>query len=691
MKTMTRLFLMFMIAVAISPFVSASGCYYDPNGGVSGCRSVDTWGSYDSWIKSQTLASARSDPGQRYMAWCPTQNGVPYVRSDSKLSTCGCPSEAAFDNSLSAGQCDTRKCSNCGNYVSYCKPGNPAYCGDGVVNQPSESCELPNTNNNQNCGQATTACSGTKTGTRDSFGNCNSACGCNQDSFTFQCVKGSCGAQCAVNSDCNDNNPNTQDTCNTNSCGCSNVRIPKCGDGIPDYGEQCDDGNSNNNDACTNTCKNARCGDTYLWAGHEQCEPPNTNNHASCNDNNPKTQDNCDSACGCTHVTVCADECVSGQHRCQDGDSYVCGNFDSDVCTEWGNPQDCGTTTCTSKDKCQNNDVFTVTECVNRGCTASTGLCYTNPTSSITLKEDCGDDSETGLFCKEDNVVFGISTRYCVEQGNTASCKDDSRVFIVDRCGPDTCTEYTQKDIFVKEYVNDTEGCGAGGKFGAHCLDDPGKIEDVCVSENMLNQAICEGKDHAFQPFDCNTKDGCYDFQYTGCVQCPDDYGNCVAKNCTRTGREYRDYKCGDGACSYTVGWVDTDADKVDDRCDSCIDVDKDDICDDKDNCVGTWNDNQIDRDHDGVGDSCDTDRDGDGYGAPLDCNDWNANIHPGAKEILNNGLDDDCDSGTDDRIANTARQALYVDIEMQEESSLKLGGEMSLAVSITNYADDLD
>ncbi len=48
--------------------------------------------------------------------------------------------------------------------------------------------------------------------------------------------------------------------------------VPVCGNGIISGGEQCDDGNTNNNDACTNQCKNNICGDGLLNFGVEQCD-----------------------------------------------------------------------------------------------------------------------------------------------------------------------------------------------------------------------------------------------------------------------------------------------------------------------------------------------------------------------------------------------------------------------------------
>lgn len=48
------------------------------------------------------------------------------------------------------------------------------------------------------------------------------------------------------------------------------------------------------------------------------------------------------------------------------------------------------------------------------------------------------------------------------------------------------------------------------------------------------------------------------------------------------------------------------------------------------------------------TGDTGGCDRDGDGFDAPFcggdDCNDGDASVHPGAEEVLEDGLDQDCD-----------------------------------------------
>jgi cysteine-rich repeat protein len=77
--------------------------------------------------------------------------------------------------------------------------------------------------------------------------------------------------------ECDDGNTSNTDAC-TNTC-----RIARCGDGFVREGfEQCDDGNAVNTDACTNACTFARCGDTIVWQGMEECDDGNTSNTDAC-------------------------------------------------------------------------------------------------------------------------------------------------------------------------------------------------------------------------------------------------------------------------------------------------------------------------------------------------------------------------------------------------------------------------
>jgi hypothetical protein len=79
--------------------------------------------------------------------------------------------------------------------------------------------------------------------------------------------------------------------------------------------------------------------------------------------------------------------------------------------------------------------------------------------------------------------------------------------------------------------------------------------------------------------------------------------------------------------------------------------VDKPLDCNDLD---GTVRPGAFDRPGDGVDQDCDgaddvdTDRDRDGFPAGFDCDDGNAAIHPGARERLDNRVDEDCDGAPD-------------------------------------------
>ena len=89
---------------------------------------------------------------------------------------------------------------------------------------------------------------------------------------------------------------------------------PVCGNGEVEAGEACDDGNTDNNDDCTNVCELAACGDGFVQEGVETCDDGNadeTDACAACND----------AACGDGFVQA-------GVEACDDGNMA-----DNDACT----------------------------------------------------------------------------------------------------------------------------------------------------------------------------------------------------------------------------------------------------------------------------------------------------------------------------------------------------------------------
>ncbi len=79
-----------------------------------------------------------------------------------------------------------------------------------------------------------------------------------------------------------------------------------CGNGDPDPGEECDDGNTSNTDACVSGCADAECGDGFVRAGMEACDDAN--------------EDNTDACLTTCALAICGDGFVrAGMEECDDG------------------------------------------------------------------------------------------------------------------------------------------------------------------------------------------------------------------------------------------------------------------------------------------------------------------------------------------------------------------------------------
>jgi len=209
---------------------------------------------------------------------------------------------------------------NTGNGHVLINPNSPTIgrCGDGIENN-IEQCDDGNTSNNDLCVQS---CKDAQCG--DGFlqyldadgdvlrvdycddGNTVSGDGCSstcRSEFTPECGNGvletysvptGSGLE-GVNGtgmyaeECDDGNTNDNDSC-SNSCEIRTpVVIPSeyCGNGVLENGEECDDGNTNDNDSCDNECKDNTptlpmgCGNDVRESG-EECDDGNTDNGDGC-------------------------------------------------------------------------------------------------------------------------------------------------------------------------------------------------------------------------------------------------------------------------------------------------------------------------------------------------------------------------------------------------------------------------
>jgi len=116
-----------------------------------------------------------------------------------------------------------------------------------------------------------------------------------------QCVPASCGDGVPQEGEtCDDGNDDDDDAC-TNAC-----QLPACGDAIVSGDEECDDGNDDNRDGCTDQCIATECGNGVV-EGEEECD-----------DGNDDETDGCLSSC---ESVVCGDSKIAGAEECDDGNT----------------------------------------------------------------------------------------------------------------------------------------------------------------------------------------------------------------------------------------------------------------------------------------------------------------------------------------------------------------------------------
>jgi len=190
-----------------------------------------------------------------------------------------------------------------------------------------------------------------------------------------------------------------------------------CGNGVPEAGEQCDDGNASNTDACLGTCVTATCGDGFVRAGFEQCD-----------DGNPDNGDGCSTSC---ILASCGDGVVQvGVEECDDGNAD-----NTDDCLDVCQDASCGDSFVhAGVEECDDADADNTDACLDTCQAASCGDGHVQ--AGIEECEDGNADSTDACTNLCTNAVCGDGfVRAGVEE-----C-DDGNASSGDGCSPGCLTD----------------------------------------------------------------------------------------------------------------------------------------------------------------------------------------------------------------------------------------------------------
>lgn len=256
----------------------------------------------------------------------------------------------------------------------------------------------------------------------------------------------------------------------TDSCRNSCV-LARCGDSVVQSGvEQCDDGNASNNDDCLDTCLSARCGDGFFWAGVEDCD-----------DGGESIV--CDSDCT---VALCGDGTINSSRgeSCDNGAA----NSDTfpDACRSNCQPAGCGDTVIDSGELCDDGNVVN-----GDGCSDSCvfeAICGDGVTE---FEEECDDSNvANGDGCSDacliefcgDGSVNNSGSEQC-DDGNTSSGDGCSASCVVEFCGDGSVNnsgneECDDGNLSVGDGCDENcivEVCGNGVLQAGEACDDGGE------------------------------------------------------------------------------------------------------------------------------------------------------------------------------------------------------------------------
>jgi len=117
--------------------------------------------------------------------------------------------------------------------------------------------------------------------------------------------------------ECDDGNLEPGDGCD------ENCFVEACGNHVTQAGETCDDGNDDAEDGCHACQAQFECGDSEVFPGAEECDPPNTGPTCSL-DEYAADPSECGCDANCIHA-VCGNEAVQAGEQCDPPDGVICG------------------------------------------------------------------------------------------------------------------------------------------------------------------------------------------------------------------------------------------------------------------------------------------------------------------------------------------------------------------------------
>lgn len=255
-----------------------------------------------------------------------------------------------------------------------------------------------------------------------------------------------------------------------------------CGDGAVTSGEICDDGNKDNNDACTNACQNNPCAGVTCPGASETCV------------NGKCIQKDCLYDLDCQGDDLCVNnKCITtsclGNGDCQSDELCIDGTCTKDPCAgkQCKQGQFCRKGTCV--DSCSG------VVCSNPQTTCVDGKCTIDPCAT---KRCAGDETCRNGVC----IKAPCNTKQ-------QPCKQ-GRICVIDKCTATPCHGIT---------CNGSEQCNKGQCTG----DRPCDVDVQCPTDVVCIDGKCQ-QPGCYVPRNCKASQTCLK------ATCSDD--KCANKSC---------------------------------------------------------------------------------------------------------------------------------------------------------------